>query len=180
MIDREKSGLMLIDMQDKLVSLVMDHRDCISHCEWMLNIANILKIPVITTQQYPKGLGVTTQPLQTLIDTQRVINKISFSVMRDDEGAAHIRALDKKHWVLMGIETHVCMMQTALDLKEEGHEVYIVEEATSARSAHDKRIALQRMHAAGIHIVTREMIVFEWLKTSGAAEFKQISQGFIK
>ncbi|MFI4956231.1 MAG: isochorismatase family protein [Gammaproteobacteria bacterium] len=180
MIDRDKSGLLLIDMQEKLVPLVMDHRECIGHCEWMLGVANVLQIPAITTQQYPKGLGATIQSLQTLIDTQRVINKITFSAMRDEDGEAQIRASHKTHWVLTGIETHVCVMQTALDLKEAGFKVFVVDEATSARSAHDKKLAISRMRAAGIHIVTREMVVFEWLKTSGAAEFKQISQGFIK
>lgn len=180
MLDREKSGLLLIDMQEKLVPLVMDYRECISQCEWMLGIANTLGIPVITTQQYPKGLGATIQPLQTLIDTHHVINKITFSTMRDEEGGAHIRACHKTHWVLIGIETHVCVMQTALDLKAAGFEVFVVEEATSARSAHDKNLAISRMRTAGIQIVSREMVAFEWLKTSGTTEFKQISEGFIK
>lgn len=180
MIDREKSGLLLIDMQEKLVPLVMEHRECMNHCEWMLGVANVLNIPIITSQQYPKGLGATIQPLQTHIDTQRVVNKTAFSVWRDPLGATHIRDTQKTQWILIGIETHVCVMQTALDLNAEGFDVFVVSEATQARSHLDKTLALTRMERAGITIVSREMVVFEWLKTAGTPEFKQINEGFIK
>lgn len=180
MIDREKSGVLLIDMQEKLVPLVMEHRDCIQHCEWMLRVCKTLQVPIITSQQYPKGLGATIQPLQHLIDTQHVINKTAFSVMRDPIGATHIREGKKTQWILIGIETHVCVMQTAFDLLHEGFEVYVIVEATQSRSDHDKDLALDRLQQAGAHLVSREMVVFEWLKTAGTAEFKQINEEFIK
>ena len=180
MIDREKSGLLLIDMQEKLVPLVAEHRDCIAHCQWMLGIAQTLNIPIFTTQQYPQRLGATVKPLQTLIDTQRIINKIAFSVMQEPEGAAVIKASGKTQWVLIGIETHVCLLQSALGLKEAGHDVFVVHEATQARSPHDKTIAIERLRHAGVQIITREMAVFEWLRVAGTAEFKRINEGFIK
>lgn len=180
MMDRETSGLLLIDMQEKLVPLVMEHRECIHHCEWMMGVANALTVPVITSQQYPKGLGATIQPLQKLMDTQRVVNKTTFSVWRDPQGEALIRDAQRKQWILIGIESHVCVLQTGLDLRRAGFDVFVVQEATQARSLTDKALALARMQQAGIHIVSREMVVFEWLRAAGTPEFKQINEGFIK
>lgn len=180
MIEREHCGLLLIDMQERLVPFVTDHKSCIEHCQWILEVAQALHIPIYTSQQYPEKLGATITPLQTLINTENIINKLAFSVYRQPEGLAKIHESGKKQWILMGIETHVCVFQTAMELKGAGHEVFVVEEATQSRNLHDKLLAIERMRQAGIHIISREMAVFEWLRVAGTAEFKNIVQKFIK
>ncbi len=180
MIERNNSAVLIIDMQEKLVPLVRDHKECVEHCHWVLSVARILNIPIFTTQQYPQKLGATLQSLQTLIDTQHVINKMSFSLMDEPHAAEKINSSGKKQWILMGIETHVCVLQTAYGLQKAGHEVFIVVEATQAREELDKNTAIERLRKAGIHIVTREMVAYEWLRAGGTPEFKKINEEFVK
>lgn len=180
MIERDDCALLLVDMQERLVPFVTDHKSCIEHCQWILEVAQALRIPVYTSQQYPEKLGNTIKALHMLINTENIINKLAFSVYRQPEGLTKIHASNKKQWILMGIETHVCVFQTAMELTAAGHEVFVVEEATQSRNLHDKLLAIERMRQTGISIISREMAVFEWLRVAGTAEFKGIIEKFIK
>lgn len=180
MIERDKSAVLLVDMQEKLVPFTTDHKDLEEHCQWLLGIAQYLHVPVFTTEQYPEKLGKTIAVLQSLIDQQRLIHKMSFSVMREPKGLEMIKASGKKQWILIGIETHVCVFQSALELKAAGHEVFVVAQATQSRYLDDKLIAIDRLREAGVHIVSREMVSFEWLRVAGTTEFKYINEHFIK
>jgi nicotinamidase-related amidase len=175
LIKAHASALMLIDMQEKLLPLVVDAPEIEKNCRWLLQIAQYLKIPIITTEQYPKGLGNTVIGLQEFSDAKNHHEKICFSAATES-----LTALNRCQWILMGIETHVCVLQTAITLREQNKEVFVVDDCTSARFERDKKLALDRMKHHGIDIVSREMVVFEWLAKAGTAEFKHINENFIK
>lgn len=180
LINTKSSGLMLIDMQEKLLPLVNDAIQIENHCHWLMQIAEYLNIPILTTEQYPKGLGHTVKGLSEFSEDQYLMEKISFSAMSEPTIASKIRDLFCNQWILIGIETHVCVMQTAFELLSAGKHVFVVEDCTSARHARDKQLALDRMKYHGIEIVTREMVVFEWLSKAGTSEFRHINETFIK
>lgn len=180
LINAHNSALMLIDVQEKLMPLVIEAPAVEANCRWLLQIAQYLKIPILTTEQYPKGLGQTVEPLREFSPAEQCLAKVAFSGLAEPTIADRVRETSRGQWVLMGIETHVCVLQTAMQLRAQGKEVFVVEDCTSARDQHDKTIALERMKQHGISIVTREMVVFEWLTQAGTAEFKHISEAFIK
>jgi nicotinamidase-related amidase len=175
LIKAHASALMLIDMQEKLLPLVVDAPEIEKNCRWLMQIAHYLNIPMITTEQYPRGLGPTVIGLNEFSDEKNHHEKICFSAASES-----IISLNRQQWILIGIETHVCVLQTALELQAQGKEVFIVEDCTSARFDKDKQLALDRMRDHGINIVSREMVVFEWLAKAGTPEFKHINENFIK
>lgn len=173
LIKAKQSAVVLIDMQEKLLPLVIDAAFIEKNCRWLLQIADYLQVPIITTEQYPKGLGHTVTGLTGFSPSEYLMEKVCFSA------AEHLPVL-RDQYILIGIETHVCVLQTALALRAQGKEVFVVEECTSGRDARDKTLALDRMKAHGIDIVSREMVVFEWLAQAGTPEFKHINETFIK
>lgn len=173
-------ALMLIDMQEKLLPLIDNAAELEAHCRWLMEIGQYLKIPILTTEQYPKGLGPTVANLKGFSPPDLCAEKLCFSGVSDDGIAAKIKRFDRDQWILIGIETHVCMLQTALELRAQGKEVFVVEDCTSARNPRDKTLALDRMKHHGVTIVSREMVVFEWLHKAGTAEFKHVNETFIK
>lgn len=180
LIQAQDSAVMLIDMQEKLLPLTIDATAIEKNCRWLLQIAQYLKIPIITTEQYPKGLGPTVTGLSEFCAPDQPLDKICFSSIGDEKITDKIRETDCEQWILIGIETHVCVLQTALELREYDKQVFVVEDCTTSRNQHDKRLALDRMKHHGVDIVTREMVVFEWLNKSGTPEFKHISGAFLK
>lgn len=180
LIERDNSLVVLVDVQEKLTPLVVEHEQLIKNCQWVLGVANVLKVPVVTTEQYPKGLGNTIPELLSLVGKEEVEEKLTFSCVAADNCWARIATTNRKQAILIGIETHVCVLQTALQLLERGREVFVVADAVSSRSDADRQLALRRMRGEGVNIVTREMVAFEWLRKSGTDEFKQISQNFLK
>jgi len=175
LIKAHASALMLIDMQEKLLPLVVDAPEIEKNCRWLMQIAQYLNIPIITTEQYPKGLGHTVIGLNEFSDAKNHHEKICFSAASEATSS-----LNRHQWILIGIETHVCVLQTAIELHDQGKEVFIVDDCTSARFERDKKLALDRMKHHGIEIVSREMVVFEWLAKAGTTEFKHINENFIK
>jgi nicotinamidase-related amidase len=176
----QDSAILLIDMQEKLMPLVVDAVSVEKNTRWLLEIAQYLSIPVLTTEQYPKGLGHTVQGLIEFSPPTLRKEKIAFSAMNDTGVSHEVHTLGREQWILVGIETHVCVLQTALGLREHGKKVFVVEDCTSSRETHDKRLALDRMRHQGVQIVSREMVVFEWLNQGGTPQFKHIIEEFIK
>lgn len=180
LIQANHSAVMLVDVQEKLFPLVIDAPQIEKNCRWLLQIAQYLKIPIVTTEQYPKGLGHTVTGLSEFSSSETTFAKTCFSGSADQTIAQKLFELNRNQWVLLGIEAHVCILQTALGLRAQGNEVFVVEDCIGSRNAHDKSLALERMKQHGVNIVSREMVVFEWLHQSGTAEFKHISEAFIK
>lgn len=180
LIDAKNSLMLVIDMQEKLMPLVINDQEIADHCLWLLRISQDLGIPCLTTEQYPKALGSTVSPLKSVIASFPIIAKMTFSAMMTPEFEAALINTHRRHIIMIGIETHVCMLQTAIALQEKGFQVYVVLDCTSARHESDKQAALERMRQHGISLVTREMVVYEWLRQGGTPEFKRINEEFIK
>lgn len=172
LMDRNQSCLMLIDVQDKLTPLVNEAEQMMTRARWLLSLGSDLNVPRVVCEQYPKGLGATVASLQGF---GQAFPKVHFSSFEDAAIRSHVAALHKPQIVLIGIETHVCVLQTALGFLQGGYEVFVAVDAVSARSSFDHRYGLKRMKAAGVVLVTAEMVFFEWLRQAGTAEFKLLS-----
>jgi nicotinamidase-related amidase len=173
------SVLLLVDMQEKLVPLVLNQDSLVSRCHWLLKLAAQLHVPVVTSEQYPKGLGPTIARLSSAIPHQKIIEKVHFSCMQEPNYVQILRQQAKNQLVFCGIEAHVCVLQTALESKTSGFDVFVVVDAVSSRSELDYNYGLTRMKQAGIHLITTEMVFFEWLRQSGFPNFKELSKEFI-
>jgi nicotinamidase-related amidase len=179
-IQKELSGMLLIDVQEKLTPLVMHAPQLIERCAWLMRLANTMNVPQVVTEQYPRGLGQTVETLRTLAHPYDPIEKVHFSCFHSEPFLNHWQALNKPHVVIAGIETHVCVLQSALDMKQHTDwHVFVVVDAVSSRHELDHNYGLKRMKQAGIELVTAEMVFFEWVKCAGTKEFKALSQSFL-
>ena len=165
-----KTVFVMVDIQDMFVPVIKDLDRLVSNAKILIGSARILKIPLIVTEQYPKGLGRTIDKIGY---KGEVIEKMSFSCFGCDEFAGKIKGFDRA--VIFGIEAHVCVLQTALDALKKGIEVHVVADAISSRSSENKQMAIERMRQSGVFIVSTEMILFQLVEKAGTEEFKKIS-----
>ena len=180
LIDRDQSLVVLIDIQQRLAPEITDHREVENAAAWVLQVALQLDVPVLATEQYPKGLGPTVALLSELLPADAVIEKMYFSAYQESSVRQRLTELKRKQLILMGTETHVCVLQTAIELLTAGYQVYLVEDAVGSRDPKHKQQALNRMQQAGAVIINREMLAFEWLECAGTDTFKHIHQGWIR
>jgi len=175
-LKREDAILIMIDFQERLMPAMKDHQDLEEAVCKLVNGIRILDVPVIVTQQYTKGLGQTVETIAETLGTFSPIEKTDFSAAGELNFLEALNETGKTSIVLCGIETHVCVSQTALTLLELGYDVFLVEDAVSSRSKTDKKIAIKRMVQAGARPVSVESVLFELLGTAKEAEFKEISR----
>lgn len=180
LLQRQKSCLVIVDVQEKLMPKIHDSSGVEARCAWLMRLAGELRIPLMVSEHYPKGLGETLPSLRQLMPGKTDIDKVHFSCYRDVSFIKHWRTVDKPQVVLAGIETHVCVLQTALDMNAAGIDVFVVTDAVGSRNNLDHECALQRMNQSGVNLVTSEMVLFEWVEKAGSPEFKAISQAFLK
>jgi len=173
LIRADESVLVVIDMQDRLVPAMQAPARTIRNARTLLLGAGKLGVPIIVTEQYPEGLGQTVAELG-VTEATPVLRKMHFSCMEDTDFAAQFRRLGRKQAVLAGMEAHVCVLQTAASMIEEGFEVFVVSDATASRSLESESACIARLSASGAGIVTTEMVVFEWLGRAGTPAFKQM------
>lgn len=171
--------LLLVDLQERLQPAIQDAALVLEAAVWLTKVAQRMDVPVICTEQYPHGLGPTMPALRRLLPDESVFAKIHFSALAEP---AMLQAPGGKRaqFVVAGTEAHVCVQQTVLDLLAIGRQVFVVEEAVGSRRSADKLLALARMRAHGADIVSREMVVFEWLRQAGGDLFREISREFIR
>ncbi len=177
MLNVDNSLFLMIDMQEKLVAATSASQE-VQNAKKLLKTAEILEIPTLITEQYPKGLGTTVSELQEFCKNN-VYEKTAFSALADENISQAIVGTKRSQVVLFGIEAHICVYQTALALKDMGLEVYIVCDASASRDDSQHKCALRLMENAGVKITTTEIVIFELLKTSKHPNFKEI-QGLIK
>lgn len=175
MLNTEDSLLVIIDIQEKLVNAVPDGKEIVSNFEKIAHCADILNIPTIVTEQYPKGLGQTVKDLKDSISEGTfTVEKTYFSAMRENDFKNGISSLGRKQIILGGIETHICVLQTAYDLIKEGYEVYILKDCTSSRNPSDNETGIELLKQYGAKVTRSEIAIFEWLKSSKNPHFKEI------
>lgn len=145
-----------------------------------MQLAKEMAVPVLISEQYPQGLGHTVKTLAWNVDKDNVMTKVHFSCADDADCLKKINEQERHQIVIIGIETHVCVLQTAVQLQYLGKQVYVVGDAVGSRDESDYRFGLERMRSAGVQIVSKEMVFFEWLRQAGTARFKALSKQFFK
>ena len=176
----ETSCLLAVDFQERLMPAVHDTDHIVANAAWLIQIAQRLNVPVLASEQYPRGLGHTVAAIRELLPAEAFMEKLHFSCAAERDCMRRIDALGRQQIVVIGAEAHVCVLQTALDLRAAGRDVYLVADAVSSRSPRDIELALERMRAEGVRVVSREMVVFEWLHQAGDDRFREISREFLR
>ncbi len=178
LMSRGDSGLLVIDVQGKLMDKIPGKDRIISNIARLVEGAQILGIPTQATEQYPKGLGPTVPELAHLLPPR--LEKISFSCGVLPEITGFFQSGNIRKVLLAGVEAHVCVLQTALDLVTKDFQVYLTVDATGSRHDQDQELALRRMERSGVILTTTEAALFEWTEKAGTPEFKLISQLIIE
>lgn len=171
------AALLVVDIQDRLVNAMSEPDDMIAAATRMLRIANRLNVPVIVTEQYPRGLGPTVEAIRSAVPEEiPVVEKTSFSCLGNARAAAEVDRFRPDTVVLCGIETHVCVQQTALDALDRGFHVVVLADAVLSRRSVDHETALDLMRRRGVAVTTVEALAFAMLRDSQHQAFKDVSR----
>jgi len=175
-LEAERCALIVVDIQEKLLPPIFQKEQLIRNSKLLIRLAGILKIPALMTTQYAKGLGPTVPEISSLLPESPAIDKQMFSCFGSDVFCSLLKRLpgNRNTVLLCGMESHICVMQTALGALREGYLVHVASDAVSSRTEWNWKIGLERMRAAGAIISSTEMMIYELLRSSGAAGFKEI------
>lgn len=173
LMSRGDTGLLVVDVQEKLIPLIHDHQRIVWNIGRLIDAAKILGLPVAATEQYPKGLGPTIPGIADRLDGASA--KIAFSCGHCGDVLQQFRDAQVHKILVVGIETHVCVQQTVHDLLADGYRTFVAVDAVGSRNPLDHEIALRRMDSSGATLTTTEAAMFEWCEVAGTPEFKQIS-----
>jgi nicotinamidase-related amidase len=175
-LEVEQCALIVVDMQKKLLSPIWEKERLVRNIQLLIRLAGILKIPSIVTTQYAKGLGETVPDITDLLPNAPSIDKLMFSCFGSDAFCSTLKRLPGQRTtvLLCGMETHICVMQTALGALREGYLVHVASDAVSSRTELNWRIGLDRMRAGGAILSSAEMMLYELLRSSGAPAFKEL------
>lgn len=181
-LSAKHSSLVVVDLQARLMPAIHDGAAVVANTKILLRAAARLGVPMTVTEQYPKGLGPTVPDvIESLPNDAVILPKVTFSAMRDPATAERmslLRGEGRNQVVLCGAESHICVLQTALDLRSAGLDVFVVADAVSSRSPHSVSAACARLLHAGCHWVTTEMTVFEWMERAATDDFRALSPLF--
>ncbi|HIT99715.1 MAG TPA: hydrolase [Candidatus Copromorpha excrementavium] len=175
-ITRDDTILVAIDFQERLMPVMQDKEELAERSARLLKGMKALGVPVLVTQQYTKGIGETVEQIAEALEDFEHIEKTSFGCMNNGEFAEKIKKSGKKNVVVCGIEAHICVMQTVLQLMNEGYRVYLAADCVSSRNKNDMSFGIMRMRDAGAVVTTYEAILYEMLMDSKAEGFKEISK----
>lgn len=174
LMSHDDAGLLVVDVQQKLIGLLPGHRRIVWNIRRLTDAARLLGLPAAATEQYPQGLGGTVPELAQRLEN--IPAKTAFSCGECGQAIERLQDGGRNKLLVVGIETHVCVQQTVHDLLAAGLRVYVAVDAVGARHAVDHEVALRRMDSAGATLTTTEAAMFEWCQRSDRPEFKQISQ----
>jgi nicotinamidase-related amidase len=172
----EHCVLVVVDIQQKLLPPIVNKEKLVKNSQILVRLAKILSMPIMMTTQYSKGLGATVPEISSLLPDLPVIDKLEFSCFGSDVFRVALKSLpgNRNTVLLCGMEAHICVMQTAIGALNDGHLVHIASDAVSSRTEWNWRIGLDRMRAAGAVISSTEMMMYELLRCSGTAQFKEL------
>ena len=174
MLTTENTCLVIIDVQEKLLPVMAEPERVVKNTAVLIQVAQALNIPILWCQQVPKALGPTVEELSSLLAGVAPINKSSFSCCGEEQFIEQIDALKSQTVILCGIESHVCVFQTAMDLIQKGLGVHTVSDAISSRTQENKTIGLNRMAKEGAVISSTEMLLFELLRDAKHEKFREL------
>ena len=174
-LDADQCALLVIDIQEKLLPPIFRREHLVKNSQLLIRLASVLKIPTIATTQYAKGLGETVTEIRSILPRE-AIDKQAFSCFGSDAFCSVLKRLPgRRNTVLLcGMESHICVMQTALGALREGYLVHVASDAVSSRSEWNWKIGIERMRAAGAVISSTEMMIYELLRNSGTDAFKEM------
>ena len=179
-LNEKNSLVLIIDIQDKLLNAVYDKQTVSTKAEIIAKAASILGIPVIVTEQYPKGLGNTAENIKSCLNEDTMyFEKTSFSALENPGIASAIDKSGKNQIIIFGIETHICVSQTAHALIKKGYDVTVIKDASGSRTEIEHNAGIERMKENKVHVITAEIALFEWLKGARHIKFKEV-QSLIK
>lgn len=175
-LEAEQCALIVVDVQEKLLPPIFERERLVRNSQLLIRLAGILKIPAIVTTQYSKGLGTTVPEISSLLPEVETIDKLNFSCFASDVFCSTLKRIpgNRNTVLLCGMESHICVMQTALGALREGYLVHVASDAVSSRTEWNWKIGLQRMQVAGAIISSAEMMMYELLRSSGSQAFKEL------
>ncbi len=175
-LDPEQCALIVVDVQEKLLPPIWERERLVKNVQLLIRLAGILKIPSVVTTQYAKGLGNTVPDVASMLPEVPAIDKLMFSCFGSDVFCSLLKRLPGQRTTLLlcGMETHICVMQTALGALREGYLVHVASDAVSSRAEFNWRVGLDRMRAAGAILSSTEMMIYELLRSSGAPAFREL------
>ncbi|MCF7363987.1 hydrolase [Vibrio diazotrophicus] len=174
MLNKENTGLIIVDVQGKLARLVSNSDAVISNCAKLIKGAQALRLPIVWLEQNPNKLGQTVEELKTLLNDRNPIAKFTFDACREPNFVEAIKTSGKTSWLICGIEAHICVYQTAIHLKKMGFEVSLVSDCVSSRDQSNKDLAIQKLAGSGVDITGLEMCLYELVEDCRAPEFREI------
>ncbi len=178
-LNREEAALAVIDVQERLVPSIDKelYGRSLKNIAIAIETAGILGLPILLSEQYPKGLGRTVAHVLEALEGKSYerVEKIAFSCAREKNFLSALVKTGRRQVILTGMEAHVCVYQTAVDLENAGYEVFVPDDAVSSRRPHDHRAGIDAMRDAGVAVMCTETAVFQLLKVAGTPEFKKIS-----
>jgi nicotinamidase-related amidase len=177
-LQAENCTLVVIDIQQKLLPPIFNKEQLVRNTSLLVRLARILDIPVLVTTQYAKGLGETVPEILSLVGDTKPIDKLEFSCFGKDSFCSAVKSVpgNRNTMLLCGMETHICVMQTALGALEQGYLVHVASDAVGSRAEWNWKIGLERMRDAGCVISSTEMMMYELLRKSGTEAFKELLQ----
>jgi isochorismate hydrolase len=173
-LDRSRAQLLIVDIQERLLPQITGHESVVAQAERMIRAAAALELPVTVSEQYPKGLGPTVPVIRAAAEGAARFEKMTFSFCGDAKCRERIAALSRPQVLLVGIETHVCVLQTALDLLEMHMTPYVLADAVGSRRPVDHSVALDLLRQAGAVVTTVESVIFRLVREAGTELFKRI------
>lgn len=180
LLKAERSLLLIVDVQEKLVPAIHEQHRVVDNCAWLINVAREFGVPIRASEQYPQGLGHTVQALAQMLQPSGFIEKVHFSCVAEEGCREAIFETGREQIVVAGVEAHVCVLQTVLNLMESGRSLFVVADAISSRDPRNAELAIERMRQAGAQIVSREMVLFEWAHKAGTDQFRRLNKKFLR
>ncbi|MDZ7344816.1 MAG: hydrolase [candidate division KSB1 bacterium] len=176
LLDRQHTGLLAVDIQERIHAVMRFREEVQNNAVKLIRGCQLLRVPIFLTEQYPQGLGHTIAPIRFALQATLPLQKMTFSCCGSEEVMANLQEKGIRQVVLAGIETHVCVLQTALDLLANQYQVHIARDAVSSRKELDHHTALERLAQAGAILTTTEAVLFELMGRADIPEFKEISK----
>lgn len=175
-LDKQRSLFLIIDIQERLAQVMDKKEQVITNTLHLLELSRLVDIPVVVTEQYPKGIGKTVQPIVEGLPRYEPIEKITFDCCLMEPFNDKISSLKKDQVIVVGMETHICVLQTVLSLLKAGYTVHVVSDGVCSRTKNNWKIGLEVMRDAGAVITSTEIVLFQLLRQAGTEEFKHISK----
>ncbi len=175
-LEKENTILLIVDIQDRLAAVMKERDKVVKNNLHLIELAKMIDVPVMVTEQYPKGLGMTVHEIREALPVYHPIEKMTFDCCGQPSFPEALKKQRRSHVVLTGMETHVCVLQTCIGLLKDGLTVHVVQDAICSRTKENWKTGIEFMRDAGAVVTCTETVMFQLLKVAGTEEFKKISK----